>query len=365
LVVQEWIKNEIHNGTYSNGDKIPSENELMDMFGYSRQTIRLAISNLENLGYLERVKGSGTYVNVRMAENGEETHNIGVILRHLDYYIYPEILRGIEYELMRSGYTMTLGITHNKVDKEASVLNSMMEKKLDGIIAEPCKTTMPMPIKSVYARLATQMPVVFIGGGYPDIDIPVVSMDFADAAETATRYLIKMGHRNIGAVLRSDEIGGHLRYEGYSRVMLENNLPLEEKNVMWYNSDISEAFFESMFKQIYFAGLNRCTAILCQNDKLAEFMMGYLSGVNVKCFEDVSIVSFDDSATADMLNLTSMSHAKNELGTKAAEALIRQIKTTEKVGALLKSSLIVRSSVHKRGFTNSWEGTGNLFENGD
>jgi GntR family transcriptional regulator of arabinose operon len=362
LIVQEWIKSEINKGTYANGDKIPSENELMEQFGYSRQTIRLAISNLENEGYLDRVKGSGTYVNVSSLRGEAQTHNIGVIMRHLDYYIYPEIIRGIENTLMLHGYTMALGITHNRSNTEAHILNSMMEKKLDGIIAEPCRTTMPMPTKLMYERIASQLPLLFIGGGYHDLDIPVAAMDYKEAAETAVKYLIKMGHRNIGGIFRSDEIGGHLRYEGFTTALLENNLAADEKNVMWYTADISESFFETMFKQFYFSGLNRCTAIVCQNDKLAEAMIEYLKGLNITPFEDVSIISFDNSRTAKMLGLTSMSHAKAELGARAAELLIKHIKTNEKKGELIKSSLIVRDSVHRRSFENSWESSGELFE---
>jgi GntR family transcriptional regulator of arabinose operon len=362
LIVQEWIKSEINKGNYTNGDKIPSENELMEQFGYSRQTVRLAISNLENEGYLDRVKGSGTYVNVKSAYRDSQTHNIGVIMRHLDYYIYPEIIRGIENTLMQHGYTMTLGITHNKSDTEAHILNSMMEKKLDGIIAEPCRTTMPMPIKSMYERIASQLPLLFIGGGYPDLDIPVVAMDYKEAAKAATEYLIKMGHKNIGGIFRSDEIGGHLRYEGFTSAILEHKIAIDEKNVMWYTADISEDFFGMMFKQFYFSGLNRCTAIVCQNDKLAETMIGYLKGVNITPFEDVSIIGFDNSRTAEVLGLTSMSHAKTELGARAAELLIKNIKTNEKKGELIKSSLVVRDSVHKRSFESSWESSSELFE---
>ncbi len=365
LIVQEWIKSEINKGTYVNGDKIPSENELMDRFGFSRQTVRLAISNLENIGYLEKVKGSGTYVNVRTTQSNKEERNIGVILRQLDYYIYPEIIKGIEYALMQNGYTMTLGITHDKTDKEMTVLNSMMEKKLDGIIAQPTKTAMPMPIKDVYARISSQMPLVFLDGGFQGINVPVVSMDYVGSTKSAVEYLVAMGHRNIGAVLRSDEVSGHLRYEGFTRTLIENRLHVNHQNVLWYTGDTTKTFFTTLFRQVYFSGMNRCTAILCQNDKTAEAMINNLKEVNVKPFDEVSIISFDNSSTAEMLGLTSMEHAKSELGAKAAETLLKQIKTKEAASTLIKSELVIRDSVHKRSFSNSWESGTDLFDNID
>ena len=52
----------IMNGTWKPGDKIPSENELREMLGVSRHTIRSAITNLNMLGILETHQGEGSYV---------------------------------------------------------------------------------------------------------------------------------------------------------------------------------------------------------------------------------------------------------------------------------------------------------------
>lgn len=363
LIVQEWIKSEINKGTYTNGDKIPSENELMERFGFSRQTIRLAISHLENMGYLEKIKGSGTYVNVRSTGGiSSEQHNVGVILRHLDYYIYPEIITGIERTLMQLGYTMTLGITHNKVDTEIAVLNSLMEKKPDGIIAEPCKTAMPMPVRDMYKNIAATSPLLFINGGYFGTDIPVAEMDYVAAARKATDYLISMGHSSIGAVLKSDDIDGHKKYEGLSHTLIENKLPVNDKNVLWFTSDMPDELFAAMFKQAYFSGLNRATALVCHDDKTAEIIISILKNINVTPFEDVSIISFDNSQTAEILGLTSMTHAKTDLGSKAAELIIKQIKSGEKCSEMLKSELVTRQSVHKRSYSSSWDVNGDIYE---
>lgn len=56
------ILNKIMNGTWKPGEKIPSENELKEMLGVSRHTVRSAITNLNMLGILETRRGSGNYV---------------------------------------------------------------------------------------------------------------------------------------------------------------------------------------------------------------------------------------------------------------------------------------------------------------
>ena len=60
--VLEQMMGKIVDGTWSQGDKIPSENELRDMLGVSRDTVRQAIKRMCALGLLESQQGRGTFV---------------------------------------------------------------------------------------------------------------------------------------------------------------------------------------------------------------------------------------------------------------------------------------------------------------
>ncbi|MDW4539263.1 GntR family transcriptional regulator [Bacillus cereus] len=66
--IQEWAKQLIEDGEWKPGDKIPSENELCDKFEVSRMTIRQAINNLVEQGYLYRKRGIGTFVQLPKVE---------------------------------------------------------------------------------------------------------------------------------------------------------------------------------------------------------------------------------------------------------------------------------------------------------
>lgn len=58
----EYIRKNIQNGTYPVGGQIPTENELTELLGISRPTLRLALERLTQEGLLMRVKGKGTFV---------------------------------------------------------------------------------------------------------------------------------------------------------------------------------------------------------------------------------------------------------------------------------------------------------------
>jgi GntR family transcriptional regulator len=83
--ISEQIRQRIEN-ELAPGDQLPSENELMDGFGVSRNTARLAVDLLIKQGLAQRVKGRGTYVTpqrwqfglYRLVSFSEETRNRGM-----------------------------------------------------------------------------------------------------------------------------------------------------------------------------------------------------------------------------------------------------------------------------------------------
>lgn len=59
---------DITSGKYEPGDKLPSENELADLFKVPRITARKAYKNLQELGYIYSLQGRGSYVKDRQRQ---------------------------------------------------------------------------------------------------------------------------------------------------------------------------------------------------------------------------------------------------------------------------------------------------------
>lgn len=60
--VAEQLQKQIIDGTLKEGDKLPIEAELMNIFGVGRSSIREAVKKLENMGYLKVQQGKGTFI---------------------------------------------------------------------------------------------------------------------------------------------------------------------------------------------------------------------------------------------------------------------------------------------------------------
>ena len=70
VLIEDFIKKNIKNGTFKNNETIYPERKLCEMFKVTRMTVRQAINNLVSEGYLYRQKGSGTYVSDQKMTKG-------------------------------------------------------------------------------------------------------------------------------------------------------------------------------------------------------------------------------------------------------------------------------------------------------
>ena len=80
--LMEDLKKKILEGQIKAGDKLPSENELSVSYQISRQTVRKALSLLQNEGYVFAEHGRGTFCTVPVHHKGN-SKNIAVITTYL------------------------------------------------------------------------------------------------------------------------------------------------------------------------------------------------------------------------------------------------------------------------------------------
>lgn len=347
----EWIKEQITSGNYRPEDKMISENELARMFSISRHTVRQSIGELCNQGWLERVRGSGTYVKkTSPAPEKRLSKNIGVITTYLDDYIFPSIIQGMDKVLSKNGYSMTLGITYNSVENEYQILQSFQQKGIDGLIVEGTKSALPNPNVDIYRQLTgSGIPCVFINGFYPVLDCPYVVTDDKKGGSQAVEYLISHGHTKIGGIFKSDDMQGHARYAGFAHTLKAHNLPLHEKSVIWYQTEDFEYLFHGDSDKMIISRLRHCSALVCYNDMVAVKLIEILKRNGLSVPENISVISFDDSHLAGYgeTGLTSLKHPKEALGASAAQLLLNIVhgSTAENMRITMPVEIAERQSV--------------------
>lgn len=328
------LRAQIQEGEFASGQRLPSENELAAMTGYSRQTVRQAMSILESEGYTSRVQGSGTYVR-SVHPRREPTHNIAVVTTYIGEYIFPTILHGIDHVLSHNGYTSMLSATRNRVDNERKILTELLQKPIDGLIVEGTKTALPNPNIDLYDRFAELgIPVVFINGFYPDLKQPVyVVADDRAGGRMACEALLKAGHRQIAGIFKSDDIQGHRRYAGYAEALRGAELSVEDDHVIWYTTENKN----NLFATYGIKALAGCTAVVCYNDEVALQVLNAFQAGDLRAAPPVAVASFDNSTIAQLsaVSFLSLTSPKEQLGRLAAEKLLGLVQGREETPTVL------------------------------
>lgn len=324
------IKEKINSGELMPGDKIKSENELSEEYDLSRQTVRHSIAVLQDEGFVRKVKGSGTYVTDNVISDKTNRNSIAVITTYVDAYIFPMMIQGMEKVLSDAGYTVQIFFTNNRISRERSILESIIEKnEVGGVIVEATKSHLPNPNEKYYEKLRKmQIPVLFINSYYENLNVPHVSINDVQAGRIATEYLISKGHKKIGGVFKLDDGQGAKRYYGFLNAMNKENLSVTGNDIVWFDTvDIDNKENVEMLYQRIKRRLSSRTALLIYNDETAIKLIELFIKDGLRIPDDISIIGIDDSVIYQegTNKLTSVIFPTKELAEMAAGNLLKLI----------------------------------------
>lgn len=347
--IADCIMEEVRAGTLQPGEKIYSENELVAMFGVSRQTARHAVSVLEQRGIVRRKRGSGTYISGgEKTDRSGRTMRIAIMTTYVDEYIFPSMLKEMEGRLSRAGYALQIAFTHNTVEKERMILKGFLkEGTVDGIIAEPTKSGLPNPNLEIYRELERKnIPVLFLNSSYPELDAVHVSLDDYLAGKMVTEHLLQCGHRKIAGIFKSDDGQGHKRYAGYMDALMEQEIKVKGTRIAWFDTCELKEMKEDAAR--YLRRISNCTACVCYNDEVASQLVGICKEAGIRIPEDLSIVGIDNSDLAGRceIPLTSARNPVKELAGIAAARMLEMLQgSCGEESVELKPELVIRKSV--------------------
>ncbi len=351
--VKNKVKRWILDGHVDSEGRIPSENTMAKLFGVSRQTIRQATGELVNEGWLYRQQGRGTFAKagvMRTADVKLAHLRIGVITTYLADYIFPHIIKGIESVLVSQGHSLSLYSTGNDVRTERRALEMALRQGVDGLIVEPTKSTHPNPNIDLYLLMEQKnIAFVMLHSAYVELNASVVSLDDARGAYLATCHLLELGHRVIGAILKSDDAQGRARFRGFVKAHQDHHVPIQGRLIKTYTTEdkanIVERFTSDALREAVAP-----TAVVCYNDEIAMTLIPRLRELNLDVPRDISVTGFDDSTLADngFVQLTTVRHPKQEMGEAAAQMLLDLLGNRDTMWIprehVFEAQLVVRSS---------------------
>lgn len=323
--ITEWIQNQIASGALESGDRLESEHELSARFHLSRQTVRHALSELEDAGLVSRVKGSGTYIQYGAGGGEPLSQTVTIISTYADSYIFPKLLQVMVRRLGKAGYGTKIMFTNNRVETERRLLEGILQDGCrDPLLVEPVMSGLPNPNLACYRKLqAAGIPILFFHSFYPELSIPHVSMDDRAVGRAATEYLLRQGHTRIGGIFKADDGQGRLRYAGFIDAMRAFGAEIREERISWI--DTQELRDQLAYSPYLIKRLKTCSACVCYNDEIAHLITEQCLSAGIRIPEELSLISVDNSELARLnaVPLTSVIHPMEALGEKVAEQMLR------------------------------------------
>jgi len=136
--IKESILEKIQGGKLQTDEQLPSVEYYMEKFDVSAITVRRALSELAEEGYIRRIKRKGTFVNDPGSFEAS-SHLIAVILSTEDYYdtSYMEIIKGAQSFISEYDYSLLIEWTDLDNEQERASVQRMLDKKVDGFIIYP------------------------------------------------------------------------------------------------------------------------------------------------------------------------------------------------------------------------------------
>lgn len=227
LTIQQDLLKKIQSGVYPQGQLIPKECELTEIYQVSRPTVRQAIQQLVNDGYLERRKRRGTIVKQQKISQ-EFTH----------------IIESYDSEMNRKGLHPKTKVLTFKLDKaNADIANNLQINEYEDVY------------KLVRLRYAESKPVVLVTTYLPAKLLPnFINNDFTQ--KKLYSVLQKMDFpilqiRRKLEVLKADETTSDLLdieagdpiFYFHSIAFTHDRIPIEY-SISKYRGDINSFVFE-------------------------------------------------------------------------------------------------------------------------
>ncbi len=191
-------------------------------------------------------------------------------------------------------------------------------------------------------------PMITLDYYSPDMKFDGVAINNEDSFFLATKYLIDMGHTNIGYLSGKFRIRAfRLRSRGYQKAMNGAGLNILPEFRVPLSTSMEGAYQD--MKTYLQTSPKLPTAYIADNDMIALGAMRALQESHIRIPEDVSIIGFDDLPYCEICSprLTSIRVPKQEMGKMAVERLIMMMNTTEHIKTKIEVStdFIIRDSV--------------------
>lgn len=214
--LKSLLKQQILDGAWQPGEKLPIEATLCEQFGVSMATVKKAKQDLVTEGFLE-ILPNRKGVFVRANDHKFDSGMIGVAIDTIQDPFRASILEGIEEQLWEHKLHTILCNVNYDHQKVAAYFESLSQKQVSGIIFSPVKGAGAdeQNQQNIQILADHQIPYVLLDRYLPDFQANSVVSDNRHTSKKLTSLLIHEGHARILTLAGSPCSSIHDRLQGH------------------------------------------------------------------------------------------------------------------------------------------------------
>jgi DNA-binding LacI/PurR family transcriptional regulator len=353
----DQIGNLIKTNRWSEGFKLPSENQFQSELGVSRSTIRQALQAAMNEGLIEKIMGKGSFV---CGRNVKDSNLLGIIASAFESPYHQHILLGVEEEARKRGFNIMFGNSHHDILEEQVLLEQFKDHGVKGILLWPAIQDI-YDSKFLLKIRESGIPIVLLDRMISGGDFDSVMSDNFSGSYDATKFLIENASRDIYFVSRSilSITSISERFRGYQQAMRDYGYnPYNPVLVGEENRELSLSEFPLTEGSDEYCGIvdflqsnPRKKAVIAMNDVMALNIMEVARSEGISIPGELSVFGFDNReiGASYCIPLTTVAQDAYQIGAEATRLLINRIfnSTSESVTIKVPVELIIRDSVHQ------------------
>ncbi|MCR5196603.1 MAG: GntR family transcriptional regulator [Pseudobutyrivibrio sp.] len=265
ITLKEKINEEILQGNFPLGSKLPTENQLASQYKVSRSTIRQALELLEADGIIAKKWGSGNTI-ISKSDNSKKK-TVMLIVPDLKREPICQCVDDITTILLKNGFQIECHETKNQLSKERAALSLMLNEVYGGLLIIPAQSSFPSINKDIVGQLLKrQTPIIFINSLlYGITGAPMVELNNYSKGYQMARSLINSGHKKLGGVFIYDDMASVKSFSGFTDAIRDANLEIFDDCFLWCNSKESTGSMNRFFKH----AISKVSCIYLDDDLIA------------------------------------------------------------------------------------------------
>ena len=314
--------------------------------GVSESTVSRALNHRANVGEATRKKihALAKSLNFTLTPAAPQHKKIALLTGSYHSEYSGGIFTGIYKYAVTHDLSTTILIKHDH--RKRTFLEEVREQQCAGVIilnSAGCNHDLNAMAKS-------DLPVILIDEAIYLDGVGFVDHDSYSGSREAAKYLLELGHRNIGYIeYVTNSLNRIQRKKAYENVMSEAGIEIQPEWLVKAKpyDNLYQGSFYAMQKLLKQAP--ELTAVMTYNDTIAIGGIKGALAMGRKIPEDLSIIGFDNYDLTEFIvpALTTVNHPINKIGYLAAQNIDQYLKASGNIPLvhdILPTKLIIRES---------------------